>query len=102
VRTLEGYGPGISITSTDYDNPDVDDWALQFTVETDDTRSRNPGMGEPSDPGACNVRDHQSRRMGISAHGSFVGDCGIGEPRPVSALPGTDIRAAPSPAEPCR
>ncbi len=35
-RTLEGYGTGISIESTDIDHPDVADWAFKFTVESDD------------------------------------------------------------------
>lgn len=36
VRTLEGYGPEIPIESTDYDHPNMADWAFQFTVETVD------------------------------------------------------------------
>jgi len=36
ARTREGYGPGVSIQSTDYDEPNATDWAFQFTVETDD------------------------------------------------------------------
>jgi hypothetical protein len=35
LRTLEGYGPGIDIESTDYEDPNVTDWAFRFTVETD-------------------------------------------------------------------
>ena len=35
-RTLEGYGPQIPIESTDYDDPNVADWAFEFTVETVD------------------------------------------------------------------
>ncbi len=36
VSTLEGYGPGIPIESTDYDDPNATDWAFQFMIETDD------------------------------------------------------------------
>ena len=35
-RSLEGYGTGISIESTDDYHPDVADWAFQFTVESKD------------------------------------------------------------------
>lgn len=37
VRTHDGYGPGTSIDSTDFVEPDVTDWVFQFTVETDDS-----------------------------------------------------------------
>jgi hypothetical protein len=35
-RSREGYGPGTPIESTDFDDPDTDDWAFEFTVDTDD------------------------------------------------------------------
>jgi hypothetical protein len=37
-KTLQGYGPGRMIESTEYDDPDPDndDWVFQFTVDTDD------------------------------------------------------------------
>jgi hypothetical protein len=34
--STEGYGPGVSIESTEYRDPDAEDWAFRFTVETDD------------------------------------------------------------------
>jgi hypothetical protein len=35
--TLEGYGPGISIESTEYEDPDAENWVFRFAVETDDS-----------------------------------------------------------------
>ncbi len=36
LRTLEGYGAETLIESTDYEDSDIDDWAFQFTMDTDD------------------------------------------------------------------
>jgi hypothetical protein len=36
VIALEGYGPGISVESTEYEDPDAENWAFRFTIETDD------------------------------------------------------------------
>ena len=35
VGTIEGYGPGTPILSTDFDDRETD-WVFQFTVETND------------------------------------------------------------------
>ena len=34
--TLEGYGPGVPIESTEYEDPDAEHWAFRFTIVTDD------------------------------------------------------------------
>jgi hypothetical protein len=33
-RRITGYGPGVSLTSTNDDRPDADAWAFEFTVAT--------------------------------------------------------------------